>query len=351
MKIVFVVQSLRKGGAERVVSTLSKELEKMGHDVVIVLFRDIKEYDYGGRVVSLNSPPSSLKLVKLYRFAKRVESLKKIFDEEKPDKIYSFVESSNFVSILTGYDVVVSIRNNPLKKHASWQKELIKYLYKKPNVKKVVAVSKEIEDILKSRFNLKNTTYIHNPIVFDDNYKIKEDLSNYAPFILAVGRLHPQKNFYMLINAFLDSEASKKLKLLIVGEGKDRETLEHLIEERGAKDKVFLMGRRDNIKDFYAQAKMFVLSSRYEGFPNVLAEALSFSLPCIATDCPTGPKEIIKNEENALLIESENREKMREAIDRLCFDKELRNRLKENARKSVLHLDVKNIVRKWLELY
>ncbi len=350
MKIVFVVQSLRKGGAERVVSTLSKEFEKMGHEVVIVLFRDIKEYDYGGRIVSLNSPPSSFKAVKAYRFARRIQCLKRVFDREKPDKIFSFVESSNFVTILTGYEAVVSIRNNPLKKHASWQREMIKLLYNRDNVKKVVAVSKEIEDILKEKFHIKRTTYLHNPVVFDENYQIKEDLSKYKPFLLSVGRLHPQKNFFMLINAFLNSLASVEMKLLILGEGKERESLETLIEKRDAKDKVFLMGRRDNIKDFYAQAEMFVLSSRYEGFPNALVEALSFSLPSIATNCPTGPKEIIENMQNAILIENENEKELTKAIDRLYFDEKLKNRFRENAKKSVLHLKAENIAKKWLNL-
>ncbi len=350
MKIVFVVQSLRKGGAERVVSTLSKEFEKMGHEVVIVLFRDIKEYDYGGRIISLNSPPSSFKAVKAYRFARRIQCLKRVFDREKPDKIFSFVESSNFVTILTGYEAVVSIRNNPLKKHASWQREMIKLLYNRDNVKKVVAVSKEIEDILKEKFHIKRTTYLHNPVVFDENYQIKEDLSKYKPFLLSVGRLHPQKNFFMLINAFLNSLASVEMKLLILGEGKERESLEALIEKRDAKDKVLLMGRRDNIKDFYAQAEMFVLSSRYEGFPNALVEALSFSLPSIATNCPTGPKEIIKNMQNAILIENENEKELTKAIDRLYFDEKLKNRFRENAKKSVLHLKAENIAKKWLNL-
>ncbi len=351
MKIAFVLQSLRKGGAERVVSILSKEFEKMGHEVIIILFRDIKNYDYGGRIVALNSPPSSFKVVKLYRFARRVQCLRRVFEREKPDKIFSFVESSNFVTVLSGYDAIVSVRNNPLRKHASWQKEMIKLLYNRDNVKKVVAVSKEIEDILKDKFNLKRVTHIHNPIVIDENYQIKEDLSKYSPFLLAVGRLHPQKNFYMLINAFLDSLSSMEMKLLIVGEGKERESLLDLIEKRDAKDRVFLMGNRDNIKDFYAQAEMFVLSSRYEGFPNVLAEALSFSIPSIATDCPTGPKEIIKNMENGILIENENEKELTKAIDKLYFDEKLKKRFKDNARKSIMHLKSENIAKKWLELY
>ena len=288
--------------------------------------------------------------MKLTNFIKRVYKIKKFFAKKRADVIFSFVESSNFVSILSGEDVIVSVRNNPLKKHKNWQKLLIKVLYNRRNVKKVVAVSKEIENILKNDFALKRVISIANPLIIDKDEKIGENLSSYSPFILAVGRLHKQKNFEMLIEAFAKSKASKVAKVLILGEGEQREKLEKLIEKRGVKNRVFLIGKVDNVNDFYKQAKLFVLCSRFEGFPNALAEALGFGLPCISTDCPTGPNEMIKNEINGLLIPNENERALKEAIDKLFFDEKLQNDFKKAAKRSISHLEADKIAEKWLEI-
>ena len=350
MKTVFVLQSLRKGGAERVVSLLSRSFEKKGHKVTIVLFRKEIEYEYGGEILSLDSPPANSRILKIFRFAKRIYKLKKILAKKRADVVFSFVESSNFVSVLTGEDVIVSVRNNPLKKHQSWQRFLIKMLYNRSNVKKVVAVSKEIENILKDDFSLKRVVSIANPLVFDEDERTEEDLGVYSPFILAVGRLHRQKNFEMLIEAFSKSKVSKSAKLLILGEGEERENLERLIKRRELFDKVFLMGKVDNVKDFYKQAKIFVLSSRFEGFPNALCEALGFGVPSVSTDCPTGPNELISSGVNGLLVPNEDENALKEAIERLYFDEKLQDDFKKEAKKSVRHLEVNKIAEKWLEI-
>jgi len=349
-KIVFVAQSLRRGGAERVVSLLSKYFNENGFDVKIVLFDNKIEYDYGGKIIDIFTPASKNYMIKLLRLFQRIKKLRKIFKKEKPDYIFSFMESSNFASILTGFDVVVSVRNNPERKHNWYQKLLMKYLYKRENVKKVVTVSKEIEKILNTKYKIQNTKTIYNPLIIDENYKIKENLQKYQPFILGVGRLHEQKNFELLINAFNRTKAKKYTKLLIVGEGEEREKLEELIDALNLRSKVFLVGKKFNIKDYYLQCDMFVLSSKYEGFPNVLVEALSNGCACIATDCPTGPNEIIKYNENGLLIENNNEEELRDSIDKLFFDKSLKEELRKNAKKSVEFLKIDNIAKEWLKI-
>lgn len=349
-KIIFVAQTLNRGGAERVVSLLSQEFERIGYTVKIVLFNDKVQYEYGGEILNINTPASPSYIVKLIRIYQRVKRLKKIFENEKPDYIFSFMESCNFASILTGKEVVVSIRNNPNKKHNWYQKILIKSLYKFKNVKKIVTVSKEIENILNKYYNLKNTTTILNPIIIDNTYKIKENLSTYQPYIVSVGRLNTQKNFEMLIKAYSKTKTQEKAKLLIVGEGNERTKLEQLIKSLKLENKVLLIGQKENIKDYYIQSDIYILSSSFEGFPNVLVEALSNSCACIATNCPTGPNEIITNEENGLLVENENEEAMSKAIDRLYFDDELKKRFVSNTQTSIEHLKLEQIAKKWLEI-
>ena len=138
--------------------------------------------------------------------------------------------------------------------------------------------------------------------------------------------------------------------MLILGEGNERKNLESLIKTLKLENKVFLMGKRDNIEDYYRQCEFFILPSKYEGFPNVLVEALANGCACISTDCPTGPNEIIKNEVNGLLIENDNQKAMTKAIDRLFFDKKLKYMLKNNAKKSILHLKLENIAEEWLKI-
>lgn len=165
-----------------------------------------------------------------------------------------------------------------------------------------------------------------------------------------MGRLHKQKNFDLLIKAYSNTKVSNDVKLLIVGEGLERDNLELLIKELDLENKVFLVGQKDNIKDYYLQSELFILSSKYEGFPNVLVEALSNECVCISTDCPTGPSEIIKNNENGLLITNENVEEMTKAIDRLYFDENLKKIFSNNAKKSISHLNIKKIAKDWIEV-
>lgn len=348
-KILFVIQTLNKGGAERVVSNLSKEFVNLGHEVKIILFNNQISYDYGGAIISLQLPASKNYLIKFFRLFQRIARLKKIFNQENPDFIFSFMESCNFASILTGKNVVISVRNNP-NKFTLIQRFLIQILYKFKNVLAVVCVSKEIENILKNNYKIGNLVTIQNPIVFDNSYKIKEDLSNFKPFILAVGRLHTQKNFQMLINAYAKTKAKNETKLLILGDGNLKNELNLLIQKLNLQQKVFLLGLKDNIKDYYLQCEIFILSSLYEGFPNALIEALSNNSACIVTDCPTGPSEIITNLQNGILIENNNEKAMSEAIDKLYFDKEMLDKIRHNAKNSIQYLDVKNIAKKWLEL-
>ena len=342
MKVAFVINSLNKGGAERVVSLLSQELSKQ-HEVFIILFDNSISYKYGGKVVDIKCTSVNGKIGKIFNVLKRRSRLKKIFDTEQFDKIFAFMESAYLPAILTGYPTIATVRNN-IKVYSKY---ITKYIL--PKAKKIVAVSKDIEKQLNS-LGMKHTKTIQNPIIIDNDYKIKEDLTQYKPFILAVGRLHEQKNFKLLIESFKNSKAKNELNLLIVGEGQKREELQELVNIYGLEKSIYLLGQKDNIKDYYLQCELFVLSSKYEGFPNVLVEALSNSCASISTNCPTGPSEIIVNNENGLLIQNENIDEMSKAIDRLYFDENLQKRFINNAQKSISHLSIEKIAREWIEL-
>ena len=349
-KVILVSQTLRGGGAERVVSILSQEFVKRGYKVKIALFSKEVEYEYGGEIIDIDIGASKSYIKKILALFNRVKKLKKVFEIEKPDYVFSFMEGCNFACILTGYDIVVSVRNNPEAKFKWYQKFLIRILYKFKNVKRVVAVSQNIENVLRDKYTIKNTKVIYNPVVFQDN-RVVEKLDRFKPFILGIGRLHRQKNFEMLINAFSKLNFDKNLKLIILGDGNLRDKLNLLIKSRNMQGRIFLLGNVKNVSDYYKQCEIFVLSSIFEGFPNVLIEALSNGCACIATDCPTGPNEIIVNDTNGFLVKNNDEDEMAKAITKLYLNPSLKDRCKNNAIRSIGHLSVENIVNEWIAAY
>lgn len=348
MKIAFLIQSLGHGGAERTVSNLSLAMQAT-HDVSVILFDTRNSYyPHGGRLIDLNMIAKESSLGKTTNLIKRMLLLRKLFKHEKFDAIYSFLESSGLPATLASRETIVSVRDNPAALPKIYR-SLIPYIY--PYAKHVVACSKAIENSLINEYGLKNTTAIYNAIDTEQAVKLsQEPIIETKPFILAVGRLHRQKGFDYLIKAFAASEAKKILNIIILGEGEEREALTRLIEHHDLQDNVLLKGSVKNPFAYYSKAQFFVLSSRHEGFPNILIEALACRCPCISFDCPTGPSEIIQHNKNGLLVEAENVDALTDAINTLYNDKAMQQTFKQNAQASVQHLNFNNITTQWLNL-
>jgi N-acetylgalactosamine-N,N'-diacetylbacillosaminyl-diphospho-undecaprenol 4-alpha-N-acetylgalactosaminyltransferase len=170
-------------------------------------------------------------------------------------------------------------------------------------------------------------------------------------YILAVGRLSKEKGFDILIKSFAKSDLKNMVKLVILGEGKERKNLEKLIIKLGLKSQVLLFGKVDNPFIYMKYANFFVLSSRYESFGNVLLEALACQTPVIAANCETSPSEIIKNEENGLLVPVGDENALKSAMEELFYDQKLYEKLKANTRKSVEKFGIENIIKDWINLF
>ncbi len=345
--IMLIVPSLIKGGVERVVSILSKELSKY-YEVYVVIYHNPVEYEIGGKLINLETPTGSF-LRKIKNTFYRVVKLKRLIRKISPDFVISFM--GNLQPILTFEPVIVSIRNNP-DFFPLYRKFLLKTIYKLPNVKKIVTCSSEIENKLNNNYSLKNTKTIYNPI---DLHLIDQKLLALKPFefdyILAVGRLNRQKGFDILIKSFAKTNLRKRVKLVILGEGKERKYLEKLIVKYDLKSQVLLFGKVDNPFIYMKYAKFFISSSRYEGFANVLLEALACKIPIIAVDCKPGPSEIIENGENGLLIPVEDENALKLAMEKLFYDREFYMKLKSNTRKSIEKFNITNIIKDWLNLF
>jgi glycosyltransferase involved in cell wall biosynthesis len=346
-KIILIVPSLIKGGVERIVSILSKELFKY-YQVYVVIYHGPVEYEIKGQLINLETPTGSL-WRKIKNTFYRVMKLKKLIKDISPDYIVSFM--GNLQPILTFKPMIVSIHCNTDFFHF-YRKIFLKTIYKLPNVKKIITVSQGIEKKLNNNYNLKKTKTIYNPI---DLKLIKQKLLAQKPvafdYILAVGRLSRPKGFDILLKAFAKSDLKSKVKLIILGEGKERKNLEKLMFELCLGGQVLLSGIVDNPFIYMKYANFFILPSKYEGFPNVLLEALACETPVIATNCETGPSEIIENEKNGLLIPVEDEKALKEAMEKLFHDKGLYNKLKANSSKSVKKYCIENIAKDWINLF
>ncbi|MEE9352431.1 MAG: glycosyltransferase [Thiotrichaceae bacterium] len=349
MKIALIIPSLSKGGAERTVSNLSLAMQDE-HDVsVIVLDSQDQQYPHGGKLIDLGTPPSSSgALGKVYMLLKRAYRLKKLFKKEKYDGVFAFMEAAGLPAAIASKEVFVSVRDTP-EKLAGFYPKLIKYIY--PRAKKVIAVAKATEQKLVNHYGLTKTTTIYNMANIDMAAELSTaDIDIKQPFILAVGRLNKQKGFDFLIKAYAASKAKDHINLLILGDGPEQEALQKLIDDNQLNDKATLYGSSNNPFAFYAKADFFVLSSRHEGFPNILIEALACHAACIAVDCPTGPNEIITPNENGLLIPTENIPELTKAIDQLYFDNALKAKFRKNAQASVKYLSPEAIAQQWVDL-
>jgi len=344
---MLIVPSLARGGVERVVSILSKELSRY-YKVYVVIYHKPIEYEIEEELINLETPTGSF-LRKVKNIFYRIVKLKKLIRKISPDYIVSFM--GNLQPILTFEPVIVSIRNNP-DFFPLYKKFLLKTIYKLPNVKKVVAVSKGIEKILHKNYNLKKTKTIYNPVDFKFiTQKLPVEKPVDFEYILSVGRLTRQKGFDVLIKAFALSSLKKKVKLIILGEGKEKNNLMSLIYRLDLKNHVLLPGKVNNPFIYMKHAKFFVLSSRFEGFSNVVLEALACDTPVIASNCKTGPSEVIENEKNGLLFPVEDKDALKEAMEKLFYDRELHERLKANTRKSIEKFDIENRIKEWLSLF
>ena len=354
MKLLVVISSLHLGGAERVVSLLTQEWTKK-HEVKIVLY-DISHpaYSYGGELIDLNLPAKTGWLDKSVQAIRRVMQLARLFIDNKPDKIISFMESANFPCILAAVltkkrsRLVVSVHNDPAHFPVFYRK-LLPLLYRLPS--KVVAVSSGVANALlamgvpqKKLGIIPNPTSSHAPTITTPLAQPNEMPHRY---ILGVGRLHQQKGFDRLIDAFSRIK-DRSFHLVLLGEGEERNRLTDQAERLGVSDRVYMPGAVKDVWPWYRHALCFVLSSRHEGWGNVLMEAMSQGCPVIAFDCKYGPSEIIEDGVSGRLVNDGNVEALRESLVLLITDSLQRKGFAVQGIKRAAEFNVSKLAEKWL---
>ena len=200
------------------------------------------------------------------------------------------------------------------------------------------------------RYNVRNSAVIPNPIV-PAAVHARPPLDE-GGIVVAAGRLVPQKRFDLLIESFaLISDKYPNWNLVINGEGPDRDDLERRLEERGLANRVSLPGWADDMAAEMAKGDFFVLSSEYEGFGNVICEAMAVGLPVVSFDCPSGPGDIVRHEVDGLLVEPLNVEKLAQAMSRMMDDRDLRLRMGERALEVLGRFSLERTLELWDDVF
>lgn len=354
-KIAFIVPSLRGGGAERVITNILRNINKNKFDIVLVLIK--KEG------VFLSMIPENVEIVDLksnrvrYAFFKLI----KVINNHKPDVILSTLGHMNLALLLirpflkSNPRILVREASTPsmsLLEMSKFKRIIFKFLYNYlyPKADLVIAQCNEMKDDLVENFNIRGEKIqaIFNPIDIE-NIKNKRDLFN--PYnkdevnIIAVGRLTLAKGFDTLIEAFeIVSKSIPTARLSILGDGELRDSLLLKAKEKNIDNKINILGFDENPYPYYYYSDTYVLSSRWEGFPNTLLEALACEAKVVTTACKSGPKEIIEDNKYGILVEVNNPESLAYGIL-----KSLEEDNKSNNRASVFSIE--NIVKKYEEVF
>jgi glycosyltransferase involved in cell wall biosynthesis len=311
-----VLHDLRGGGAERACLRLARGLVASGRQVELVLVRGegayLSEVPAGVRLTELNRP----------RVSQAIWALARHFRRTRPKVVLSALTHMNLATILaarlsgTGARVVISERNQISSKareaRGVWQRALyraVPLVYRAAD--KVVAVSGGVAADLShfGRLPGSKIRVINNPVFDPDIISLSQQPPPHRwfepdgpPIILAAGRLHRQKGFDVLLRAFAIARAEQDCRLVILGEGPERAALAAQAQQSGLGYDIDLPGFCKNPFALMARAGVFVLSSRWEGFPNALVEAMACGAPVIATNCPSGPHEILDGGKIAPLV-------------------------------------------------
>ena len=361
-KITLVISSLTCGGAERVLVLLANGFIEAGHQISVVTLSN-KDTDFyqlpsGVKRIDLDLIGESKSITQaISSNFQRVTLLRKAIQGTKPDLVISFLRITNILTLLASinvsYPVIVTEHNDA--KIFSYGKlwESLRHLtYRYCSL--VVSVSQGVDNSLEPLPKSKRAV-IYNPILIPENNEKDILPSTVDPnknWLVSMGRLTKQKGYDLLLKAF--QPVAKKhpdWQLLILGQGELKEELETIKDELGLANKVVFTGSVRNPFAILRKARLFVMASRNEGFPMAHGEALACGCPVIATDCPSGPREMIRDGVDGVLVPNGDISALSTAMEKLISDEKERKRLATNAPEVTQRFSLEKIVEKWEELF
>ncbi|RJF94255.1 glycosyltransferase family 4 protein [Sphingomonas cavernae] len=352
LHIVFVLSALGAGGAERVVSLIASRWAARGDTVTVIAFDGpddpiYHDFDSHVRFVRLGvSTDKGGKAGAMLRSASRAWRLRRALKRLAPDRTISFLTKVNVLTLLATLGskrrVIISERNNLARQAMNplWRR-LAKALYGRADA---IVMQTEPSIACLPRGARARAVVIPNPLCRIAAREVPPGMQH----LVAVGRLEAQKGFDLLINAFARiSDLNPRWALVIYGEGPERSALEAQIRKERLDGRVLLAGLSTAPGAWIEQGSIFVLSSRFEGFPNVLGEAMAAGLPVVAFDCAFGPGEMINNGVDGILIPDGRVGALADTLTHMMRDPELRARLGAAAAQSAMRFAPDRVIARW----
>lgn len=349
-KILLIASSISIGGAERIAINTYNCLKDNYDVTLLVQGRKTVEYPFKGKLIDVQTPKRKTivgrALNKILRNLKVIRHRNRI----KPDYVISFGASSNILNVNSGMfskgKTITAIHGFGEVEKSTRLRKILRHS------DKVICISKAMQNgVLKLYPKAKNTVVIENGYEIDEIISRsieKSDVIISKQYIMLMGRLAPVKRFNIAIKAFASIEKRyPDINLLVLGQGDEHDKLAALCKELNIEEKVDFLGIKSNPFVYLKEAKLFVLSSRTEGFPNALIEALACGAPIVAVDCESGPREILSEhfspapirgkifEKHGALVEQSNDEdavalRLSEAMSELLYNEKLSNQYRIN---------------------
>jgi len=364
-KILIIIPSLDVGGgAEKIAASLTNRLSEKFKIYILTFYKSKNIYPYTGVYITLKQNLKTWqKLFLPFKIYKKIKSI-------APDIIISFMDYTSIITFFTKFifqikvPLIVCSHTNPIIAYRNklwYLKFFIKLVYPLKWINKIVTVSLGTQYMFENIFKIKHNKIktIYNGININEIQKLKnEKVSDYNNIFynndvikfITIGSLRKVKGHDSLINSYLNVKNHlPNSKLIIIGDGPLRKELEQLIEKLELKDDVLLMGLRKNPYKYMAKSDIFVLSSKYEGFPNVLLEALACGLPIISTDCETGPREILDHGKYGLLVDENNFDDLINNMLLLAKNQDLMKKYSILSLERAEYFDFNHVSGKWIK--
>lgn len=366
MKLLFFIHSLEGGGAQRVVVNLANHFAELGWEVRVVTLASAADDAYAlsgsvDRLVLDLAGRSATPVAGLLQNVRRIRALRKILYQTRPDVAVAMMASANillaFAALgLPGIRTVGSERIHPPQSPLGGLWELLRR-FSYAWLDAVVALTAKSAEWITENTRAKQVVVIPNAAIWP--------LPKYPPHVppevvcrpgrrvvLGVGRLDGQKGFDWLIAAFSEvAQGHPQWDLVIVGDGPQVADLRAQISQTGLAQRVFLPGRAGNVSDWYARADVYVLSSRYEGFPNTLVEAMAQGLPVISFTCDTGPEDLVRQNVDGILVQTGDVLALASALQKLMDEPQARTQLAARAVEVRERFSMDRVANLWSHLF
>lgn len=352
MRILFFINDIScAGGSERATTVLANKLASKGYEVYVLSWmggsnNPFFKLDPSIKVFSLYSSKVNIYKNYLGSFIKYLKIVRKI----RPNYIIDVCTALSLLSLPLRFFVRFKLISwehfNTSVNWNAFTSRLSRWMVSH-FANHVVVLTQTDRQNYERRFGAKNIITLSNPSTI--NHQLRANLN--SNIVLSIGRFTPQKGFDLLLKSWkIVNFQMPHLKLHIVGDGELSDDLQMLSENLGIQNSIVWFKPTSNIEDHYKNASLYVMSSRFEGLPFVLIEAKSFGLPIISFDCDTGPREIIRNQVDGILVPKENIKALASEIITTMKDLKIRQNLSENALKDMGRFDLEEIFHHWTKL-